>query len=335
VKLQERISTLLQLGEYLSANEENWQYARHRATLANPWFIPEFIDLAVENITRFFLQKEALENWAVQYGIPEENPAPARIGLTMAGNIPLVGFHDWLTLFMAGQRMVIKPSSKDEILIKHIVEKMAEINPGISDVMEFADRLAGCDAYIATGSNNSGRYFEYYFGKYPHIIRRNRTSAAILTGNETNEDLFLLADDMLLYFGLGCRNVSKLYVPRGYQWEPLLRAADRYAWMKDHNKFRNNYDYQLSLHILNNKYYMSNEAILLIENPGLFSPIAQVHYEYYDAIPENLLQEYPEQLQCVAGTTGIPFGQAQKPSLTDYADGVDTMAFALGVKGGG
>lgn len=335
MKLQERISTLLQLGEYLLANGEKWQIAKERATLANPWFIPPFIDLAVENITRFFLQKEALETWADQYNIPEENPGPVRIGLTMAGNIPLVGFHDWLTLFMAGQQMVIKPSSKDEILIKHIVEILAEINPDISGVMEFSDRLTGCDAYIATGSNNSGRYFEYYFGKYPHIIRRNRTSVAILTGNETNEELSLLADDMLLYFGLGCRNVSKLFVPRHFHWEPLLRAADRYNWMKDHNKFRNNYDYQLSLHILNNKYYMSNEAILLVESPELFSPIAQVNYEYYDALPERLWEENAENLQCICGAGGFSFGEAQKPSLTDYADGVDTMAFALELGGGG
>lgn len=334
MKLQERISTLLHLGEYLSANGEKWQDAKQRATLANPWFIPEFIDLGVENITRFFLQKEALETWAIQYKIPEENPRPVRIGLTMAGNIPLVGFHDWLTLFMAGQHMVIKPSSKDEILIKHIVAILAEMNPEISGRMEFADRLTGCDAYIATGSNNSGRYFEYYFGKYPHIIRRNRTSAAILTGNETNEELNLLADDMLLYFGLGCRNVSKLFVPRHFQWEPLIRAADRYNWMKDHNKFRNNYDYQLSLHILNNKYYMSNEAILLVESPELFSPIAQVNYEYYDALPEKLWEEKAENLQCICGAGGFAFGEAQKPSLTDYADGVDTMAFALGLGGG-
>ncbi len=225
MKLQERISTLLHLGEYLSANGEQWQETKRRATLANPWFIPTFIDLAVENIVRFFLQKEALENWANQYAIPEENPAPVRVGLTMAGNIPLVGFHDWLTLFLAGQQVIIKPSSKDEILIKHIAAMLADYNPIITGFMQFADRLTGCDAFIATGSNNSGRYFEYYFGKYPHIIRRNRTSAAILTGNETKEDLSLLADDMLLYFGLGCRNVSKLYVPRHYSWEPLLRAA--------------------------------------------------------------------------------------------------------------
>ena len=335
MKLQERISTLLHLGEYLSANGEKWQEAKRRATLANPWFIPQFIDMAVENIIHFFLEKAALENWAKQYAIPEENPAPVRVGLTMAGNIPLVGFHDWLTLFMAGQRVVIKPSSKDEILMTHIVEMMATFNPAIDGYMQFAERLTGCDAYIATGSNNSGRYFEYYFGKYPNIIRRNRTSVAILTGNETKEELSLLADDMLLYFGLGCRNVSKLYVPRNYPWEPLLRAADRYNWMKDHDKFRNNYDYQLSLLILNNKYYMSNEALLLVENNQLFSPVAQVNYEYYDTMPANLLEENAENLQCVCGAGGFSFGQAQKPSLTDYADGVDTMAFALGLGGGG
>lgn len=331
MKLQERISTLLHLGEYLTSNGQAWQEAKQRACHDNPWFVPRFIDHAVANITREFLQKDALEIWAAGYAIPHENTAPVRVGLTMAGNIPLVGFHDWMTLFMAGQHVTIKPSSKDEILIKHIAQVLTAFNPGITPYLSFAERLAGLDAYIATGSNNSGRYFEYYFGKYPHIIRRNRTSAAILTGNETPEQLSLLADDILLYFGLGCRNVSKLYVPRGYNFEPLLRAMDKYSWMKDHDKFRNNYDYQLSLHILNNKYYMSNDAVLLVENTNLFSPIAQVHYEFYDEIPQNIYTENAENLQCLCGAGGLDFGIAQKPSLTDYADGVDTMAFALGL----
>ncbi len=332
MKLQERISTLLYLGEYLLANDEQWQETRRRATLANPWFIPSFIDLSITNIARYFLTRDALASWANQYAIPDENPFPARVGLTMAGNIPLVGFHDWLTLFMAGQKAVIKPSSKDEVLIRQIASILTGFNPEMAGYIQFADKLTGCDAYIATGSNNSGRYFEYYFGRYPHIIRRNRTSAAILTGNETPEELSLLADDMLLYFGLGCRNVSKLYVPRHYNWEPLLRAADRYGWMKDHDKYRNNYDYQLSLLILNNTYYMSNDALLLVENNHLFSPVARVNYEYYDAIPQNLTEENADQLQCICGYGGFAFGQAQKPCLTDYADGVDTMAFALGLK---
>lgn len=330
--LQNRFRLKIDLGQYLQNNGHEWQQAKNKAYTYNPWFIPEFIELATQNIIRFFLDKEALEQWANQYNIPEQQEKPFTVGLTMAGNIPLVGFHDWLTLFMAGQYQLIKPSSKDEILVKHIVTYLHEACPETKSYFSFADRLAGCDAYIATGSNNSGRYFEYYFGKYPNIIRRNRTSAAILTGQESAEELGNLADDMLLYFGLGCRNISKIYVPAGYSFEPLIRAMDKYNWMKDHTKFRNNYDYQLSLLILNNKYYMSNEAALLVENNELFSPISQINYEFYDSAPQNLAETFSDSLQCVCGNGAVPFGLAQKPSLTDYADGVDTMQFALSLK---
>jgi hypothetical protein len=273
LKLQERISILSRLGAYLKENGALLQQAKQRAYVQNRWFVPQFIDLAIENIAYHFLEKQKLEAWASQYNIPEKTENPALVGVTMAGNIPLVGFHDWLTIFMAGHRQAIKPSSKDEILIKHIIEILVSWEPEIAYLMQIAERLTGCDAYIATGSNNSGRYFEYYFGKYPNIIRRNRTSAALLTGNETQQELENLADDILQYFGMGCRNVSKLYVPLHYNFEPLVHSMEKYSWMKDHDKFRNNYDYQLSLLILNNKYYMSNEMLLLVESRELFSPL--------------------------------------------------------------
>ena len=332
MNLQERISTLCKLGEFLSEDLPEWQQAKENAYQKNQWFIPGFIDLAVQNIINRFLKKDLLEAWAKQYQLPEENSKPVTVGLTMAGNIPLVGFHDWLTIFLSGHKQLIKPSSKDDVLIKVIVDFLKTTDPQIDNLMQFGERLNGCDAYIATGSNNSGRYFEYYFGKYPHIIRRNRTSAAILTGNETKEDLDKLADDILLYFGLGCRNVSKLFVPLNYPFEPLLRALDKYDWMKDHDKFRNNYDYQLSLLILNNRYYMSNNAVLLVERPEIFSPISLVNFEYYESQPNDILNKFPEQIQCLCGGQYIPFGQSQEPGLTDYADGVDLMAFALSLK---
>lgn len=329
MKLQERLSILCRLGVYLKENGALLQQAKHRAYAQNRWFVPQFIDLAIENIVHQFLDREKLETWASQYNVPDKNDNPVLVGVTMAGNIPLVGFHDWLTIFLAGQRQAIKPSSKDEILIKHIIETLVSWEPAIADLMHFSERLTGCDAYIATGSNNSGRYFEYYFGKYPHIIRRNRTSAAILSGHETPQELENLADDILQYFGLGCRNVSKLYVPANFNFEPLVHSMGKYIWMKDHDKFRNNYDYQLSLLILNNKYYMSNEMLLLVESKELFSPIAQVNYEFYDETPENITSQNKENLQCLCGTSGFSLGSAQIPSLMDYADGVDTMTFAL------
>jgi hypothetical protein len=189
--------------------------------------------------------------------------------------------------------------------------------------------LKGCDAYIATGSNNSSRYFEYYFAKYPHIIRRNRTSVAILDGNETIEQLQALADDVYTYFGLGCRNVTKLYVPRNYDFLPLLDAFKKYNHLFDHNRYKNNYDYQLAILIINRLYYMTNGSILLREDKSLFSPISELNYEFYDAVSEihTFLDGNPS-VQCIVGKQHIPFGEAQAPKLNDFADGVDVMQFA-------
>ncbi len=328
MKLQYRIKLLNQLGEYIVENSAPWQEAKQKALAENSWFIEPFTTLASNNIGEYFLKPGSLEEWVAIYKVPDQLPFPKLVGLVMAGNIPLVGFHDFLCIFISGHRQMIKPSSKDSALIKHLVNKLVEWEPAVKEVVDFADRLQGCDAYIATGSNNSGRYFEYYFRNHQSIIRKNRTSVAVLSGNETFDELEKLADDMLLYFGLGCRNVSKLYVPKDYDFIPLLKALDKYKWMEDNSKFKNNYDYNLSLHILNNKYYMTNGTVLFIENSSNFSPISQVHIEYYEGKePENLMEKFPDEIQCIISHKHTPFGQAQFPSLTDYADGIDTMAF--------
>jgi len=328
MNLGQRIALLDKLGKYLQSDDDQLQEVKQKAERENGWFIQDFIDEAIDNICSEFLQADLLQDWASQYQVPDQNSQPKKLGIVMAGNIPLVGFHDFLCGFITGHRLLIKPSSKDLILIRHIIDKLASWNNEVNDLVQFAEQLKGCDAYIATGSNNTGRYFEYYFRNYPSIIRKNRTSAAILTGSETEEELLNLADDVLLYFGLGCRNVSKLYVPHAYNFQPLLAAFEDYRWMAEHNKFKNNYDYNLSLHLLNNKFYMTNGIILLIENPSLFSPISQVNFEYRDnADAEAILQEHADELQCLVGAGQMAAGQAQSPSLTDYADGVDTMAF--------
>lgn len=323
--LQQRLDLLVQLGEYMQSDEPLWLEAKKSAGMANGWFTPEFIDLSCNNIVRSFLQKDALSAFAARYDLPGETDAPKMIGLVMAGNIPLVGFHDLLCVFLGGHNVVIKPSSKDSVLIKHLAERLT---PGTVDQVSFSELLKGCDAYIATGSNNSARYFDYYFKKYPHIIRRNRTSVAILTGEETPEQLERLSDDVHLYFGMGCRNVTKLYVPEGYDFVPLLEAFKKYSYFIDHNKYKNNYDYQLAIHLLNKQYYMTNGSILLTENTSLFSPISQLNYSFYENAP-SLAKELAANtdVQCVVGFDGIPFGQAQSPSLTDFADGMDTMKF--------
>jgi len=328
MNLQMRIELATQLGQYILSGSPEWLEAKKRASLINPWFTSEFIDIAAGNIAELFLDKQKLKNWTTSYKI--ETVSPKKIGIVMAGNIPLVGFHDFLCVFISGHKAIIKASSKDEVLIKHLAQKLTEWDKEINEMIVFQEMLKDCDAYIATGSNNSARYFEYYFKKYPHIIRRNRTSVAILNGNETTTELEKLADDVHLYFGMGCRNVTKIFVPKDYDFIPLLTAFKKYDHFKDHHKYKNNYDYNLALHILNGKFYMANESIILLENPPIFSPISQLNYEFYtdkNTIEESLRSM--EDLQCTVGHGHIPLGQAQLPSLTDYADGIDTINFLI------
>jgi hypothetical protein len=330
MNLQKRLDLLQGLKEYISTNNEAWKAAKEKAFRQNSWFIPEFIDLASDAVVNTMLNEKELEAWVKKYNIPQENTSPKNVGIVMAGNIPMVGFHDFLCAFISGHRQTIKLSSKDDVLIKHLADHLHTLDPGTSSLVAFSEMLKGCDAYIATGSNNSARYFDYYFSKYPHIIRRNRTSAAILTGNETKADLEKLADDVYQYFGLGCRNVTKIYVPQQYDFVPLLETFRKYHYLADHNKYRNNYDYQLALLILNRKYYMTNESIILVEDPAIFSPISQLNYEYYTSAEEVASKLRQQQdLQCLVGNGAVPFGQAQFPCLTDYADGVDTLKFLL------
>ena len=333
MKLYQRIEALSRLGEYMLENATSWQQAKQAAERQNGWFIEPFVHQASTQIARQFLVKENLFSFCQQYLVPDENANPVTVGLVMAGNIPLVGFHDFMCVLLSGHHLVIKPSSKDDVLIRHLINQLWQWYPSLKSTIQFAEMLKGCHAYIATGSNNSSRYFEYYFAKYPHIIRKNRTSAAVLTGTETAEQLDGLADDIHLYFGLGCRNVSKLLVPENYNFEPLLHHLSRYNWMAEHHKYKNNYDYNLSLHILNAKYYMSTPALLLVEDKQPFSAIAQVHYEYYHGngpLPHQL--PAPDELQCLAGSTETPFGTAQNPAINQYADGVDTMDFLTNLK---
>lgn len=328
MNLQHRIDLLLKLAEYMSSADPGWLAAKEKASLENGWFVPEFIDLAIENITHNFLQKEQLENWISHYPNMVADRDPKNIGVVMAGNIPLVGFHDWLSIFISGNKAIIKPSSKDKELVTHITQKMISWDKDADNHFLFAEQLKGCDAYIATGSNNSSRYFEYYFGKYPNIIRKNRTSVAVLSGDESETELQNLADDVYLYFGLGCRNVTKIYVPAGYDFVPLLEAFKKYDHLALHHKYKNNYDYNLALHLLNKVVYMTNGSILIVENESFFSPVSQLNYEYIDGkvdIYEKLAEQ--QDIQCVVGKNAIPFGKAQCPSLSDYADGIDTLSF--------
>jgi hypothetical protein len=326
--LQERIMLMARLGDYMCENGGAWQEIKARAYRENPWFIPEFIEKATGSIARQFLDPSFLQEWAGRYAIPGSQQNPKTVGLVMAGNIPLVGFHDFLCVFISGHTCAIKPSSKDEVLIRHLVDKLMEWNPVAGSLVSFAERLQGCDAYIATGSNNTGRYFEYYFGRYPHIIRKNRTSVAVLDGNETRDELEALSEDIMMYFGLGCRNITKLYVPKAYDFIPLLGSLRKYDYFMEFHKYKHNFDYHLALLIMGSKYYMSNETVILTENSSPFSPVSQVHFEFYSDINDvRAVLENNTDIQCVVGHEHIPFGRSQSPSLTDYADGIDTMSF--------
>jgi len=326
--LQERIGLLSRLGQYILSNTPEWQEVKERAYRENQWFVPEFIEKASQQIAGQFLDEKKLIAWGDHYQIPASLETPREVGIVMAGNIPLVGFHDFICVFVSGHISVIKPSSKDEVLIKHLIAKLYEWDIRVQNWVGFAEKLKGLDAYIATGSNNSSRYFDYYFGKYPNIIRKNRTSVAILDGSESAETLSLLADDVLQYFGLGCRNVTQVYVPENYAFEPLLNALKKYPEFIDYHKYKHNFDYHLALLIMGGKYYMNNDLVVLTENPSPFSPVSQLHYAFYQNKQELVEQlQHDETIQCIVGKDLIPFGKAQAPELSDYADGVDTMAF--------
>jgi hypothetical protein len=337
--LAERIALMVRLGRYFSENNENWQNVKDRAERMNGWFTQPFIGLAVKNITDEFLNEDKLKTWLAHYPeIQNESSDAKTIGVVMAGNIPLVGFHDFLCSYLSGYNVKIKLSSKDTVLWEHIIQLLCEWDADFANHVSISEMLKDCDAYIATGSNNSARYFEQYFKRFPHIIRRNRTSVAVLDGTETQEELNALADDVCLYYGLGCRNVTKIFVPENYDFENLLPVFDRYKSHRDHNKYNNNYDFQLALFLLNKVMYMTNGSVLLVPNESPFAAISVLHYEVYSDKKELISKLKENQdLQCITtkpdvsendAMAGIKaFGENQVPLLTDYADGIDTMKF--------
>ena len=302
-----------------------------RARNQNVWFDRPNVAYALQGVADL-LAEAPLRQWAARY--PAEPTAPRPIGVVMAGNIPLVGFHDLLCVLVSGHVLLAKPSSEDTVLMSWVAEQLVEIEPRFREVIRFAPRLNAADAYIATGSDNTARYFEYYFGRKPNLIRRNRTSLAILTGRETTHDLGLLGEDIFRYYGLGCRNVSKLYVPAGYSFVPLLDALQPWHRVLDHHRYQNNYDYNKSILLVNQTPHLDNGFLLLTASPPLVSPISVVHYGAYQHEVDlaDQLTDVAAQTQCLVSAGGhypgsFAFGQAQHPGVADYADGIDTMQF--------
>ncbi len=308
-----------------------------KAVKVNPWFITALVHQSLRETARL-LTREILEKWTGRY--PErkfQEGKPAEVGTIMAGNIPLAGFHDFLSILLSGHILRGKLSGKDDRLLPFLADKLLEFEPRFSPFIHFEKSyLRKINAMIATGSNNSFRYFEYYFGKYPHIFRKNRNGAAILHGNETAADLAALAEDVFLYFGLGCRNVAKIYVPLEYRFDELFREMEKYKSLVDHHKYANNYLYNRSVFLMNRVEHLDTGFLLLREDHIPQSPVGTLHYERYENKTDlqALLKGSSESVQCIAGpeTPGIQtvgFGQTQHPELWDYADDVDTLNFLI------
>ncbi len=310
--------------------ENDFSDAILRTYQFNKWFTEENVLLALKNICDEFLAKEKLEKWIQKYS-PVTTQQSQTVGITMAGNLPLVGFHDLLCVLMSNHKALIKQSSKDNILLPYLLEILFQIEPQFKKQVAFSDMLKGCDAYIATGSNNSSRYFEYYFGKYPHIIRKNRTSIALLNGTESDEDLLNLGKDIFTYFGMGCRNVGKILITPNVDLQRLLKVFEHFNYLANHDKYKNNFDYQLTILLMNKTPCLANDCLILTENKNLHSPLAVLYYEVVDNLKAAIQAISQDDLQCIVGKDFIPFGQSQTPSLSDYADNIDTMKWLLGL----
>jgi len=347
-----QIDRLSQLGDRLTHPDEQLLAMIESEQHYNAWFTPENTLNAVKAIGKMLNAKD-LERWlSPESGVlsPESNEmtqdselktqGSKKVGLILAGNIPLVGFHDVLCVLVSGHHALIKASTQDARLIKYILGILVEIAPEYAGRFSFVDRLANFDAVIATGSNNTSRYFEYYFGKVPNIIRKNRNSVAVLTGKETKEQLFLLGHDIFDFFGLGCRNVSKIMVPKGYDLVPMFEAIEPHQPIINHHKYNNNYDYNKSIYLVNGDKHFDNGFLLVKEDDRMASPLAVLYFEYYDDLDnaQIRLAELSESIQCIVSTADlhlktqvVGFGKSQQPKLWDYADGVDTMAFLAGL----
>ncbi len=333
---QELINTFSVLGKQLMHPDQEFRDIINTERIHNAWFTPESVAIALVK-TGIALNASDLSTWLNKYDL-SKNTSPKNVGLILAGNIPLVGFHDVLCVLASGNRALIKASTQDARLINHVLKMLVAIDNRFADKYSFVERLVDFDAVIATGSNNSSRYFEYYFGKVPNIIRKNRNSVAVLTSNERDDQLYNLGHDIFDYFGLGCRNVSKLFVPKGYNIAKFFEAIEPFKEIINHNKYANNYGYNRSIFLVGNEPHLDNNFLILKEDERLASPLAVIFYNYYDDIAsvEEKLNNEAENIQCVVSAAPlhiksqvVDFGKSQQPQLWDYADGIDTMDFLV------
>lgn len=337
--LDARIQTLVKLGDFFRTqtvdipNNTKFQSCLEQAKTTNGWFTDQNLQYAFSAWAEALSAKN-ISQWLHPYSIPK-NTKPKTIGLILAGNIPLVGLHDMLCVWVSGHHGLVKSASKDQHILPFIADFLKnECDSDSPKIIFTTEKLQGFDAVIATGSNNAARYFEYYFGKAPHIIRKNRNGLGVLSGNESTAELEALGRDILGYFGLGCRNVSKLLIPNGFDLNRIFGGLYPLAETIHHAKYANNYDYIKALYLMNGITFLENGFFILKEEQAISAPIATAHYEYYTK-PETceaIISKNKEHIQCVVSHMAfpfptIPFGDAQKPQLWDYADGVDTLEF--------
>jgi hypothetical protein len=332
LSVEKLIIAFTKLGAFMASPDAAFTAVMEGSSNHNAWFTLEEVKKAVTSLS-YMLNNNDIEKWFQSIEISDN---PKKIGLVLAGNIPLVGFHDVLAVLVTGNIALIKLSSSDDKLLPALLRQLVSIEPALEPQIQYTDRLKDFDAIIATGSNNSSRYFDYYFGKVPNIIRKNRNSVAVLTGDESKEAIAQLGHDIFDYFGLGCRNVSKIFIPEGYEIKNFFEPLESFQPIINHFKYNNNYDYNKSIYLVNQVKHYDNGFLLLKEDEGMSSPLAVLYFEYYnslDAVAERLNVQQAE-IQCAVSEAQmtldlavLPFGQSQSPKLWDYADNVDTVAF--------
>jgi len=348
IKLDEHVDNFGRLSDFLSAfvlGNTNPQDHSHKclteavdnSMIHNGYFTRKHIILALNSLA-IMLEKEKIRKWAHSYEpLFKTTSKPAKVGVVMAGNIPLVGFHDFLCVLVSGNIFIGKLSQDDRFLLPAIADVLTGIDARYKGLVHFTEhKLEGFDAVIATGSNNTSRYFEYYFGKYPHIIRKNRNSIAVLTGDESDDHLNLLAADIFSYFGLGCRNVSKIFIPESFDLQRFINAMKPFSFIRDHHKYKNNYDYYKTIFIMDKRIIIDGGFFLLVEDTSMYSPVSVINFERYADLTsvQAFLQENSDSIQCIVGSASVDpaavsFGNAQHPELWNYADNTDTMNFLL------
>ncbi len=341
MQLQQRIKAFIKIGEFINTHyqspsdkgEENLHLGLTElikvAHIYNGWFVEQFTNNAIQNIGKMLTQAE-LEKLTASF--PKENKNPKTVAVICAGNIPMVCFHDVLCVLLSGNTVLIKMSSDDNVLLPFFLKLLVHYEPDFDECIRLADgKLTGFDAIIATGSNNSADQFLHYFSKYPHIIRRNRSSLAVITGKETREELEALGKDIFYYFGLGCRNVSKLLVPKDYKFDTLFECVFNFGYVIENKKYANNYEYNRTIYLMGKEDFLDNNFLMIKPDNQIHAPISVVFYQRYENEREitNYLLDNAKEIQCVVGTKYIPFGNSQSPVITDFADGVNTAEFLV------